>query len=48
MTKTIWEHRKTLSQAHLSMLVMEDSSYLFDNLPIPLHSGAEKLYDEIS
>lgn len=48
ITKTIWEQRETLSQAHLSMLVMEDSSYLFDDLPIPLHSGAEKLYAEIS
>lgn len=48
ITKTIWENRETISQAHPSMSVMEDASYLFDDLPIPLHSGAERLYEEIS
>jgi len=47
ITKTLWDNRKPLSQAHPSMWVMEDAEYLFDNLPIPLHPGAQKLYDEI-
>lgn len=47
ITKTLWENRASLGQVHPSMSVMEDGSYLYENLPIPLHSGAEKFYAEV-
>lgn len=47
ITKMLWDNRESLSQAHPSMSVMEEDTYLFDNLPIPLHTGAEKFYAEV-
>lgn len=47
ITKTLWQNRQTLMQAHPSMSVMKDDFYLYDSLPIPLHSGAERFYSEL-
>lgn len=47
ITKTIWENRDTLSRAHPCMSEMVGTGYLFDELPVPLHPGAQRLYDEI-
>lgn len=47
ITKTLWEHRLTLSQAHPSMSMMEEGAYLYENLPIPLHGGAEQFYRQV-
>lgn len=48
ITEAIWNNRELLSQAHPSMSAMEENEYLFKNLPIPLHNGAERFYTEVN
>ena len=48
LTAELWQSREELIQAHHSMSVMEDDSFLYEDLLIPLHSGAERFYQDIS
>lgn len=48
LTSSLWQFRDKLSQAHPSMSAMIDESFLFDDLVIPMHGGAQRFYQEIS
>ena len=47
LTQTLWEQRETLSRAHPSMEALRDRSFLYEDLPIPLHPGASRFYDSL-
>lgn len=47
LTQTLWQSRDELIQAHHSMSVMAQDSFLYEDLLIPLHSGAQRFYQEI-
>lgn len=47
LTKSLWEGRDVFSQAHPSLRDNMDSDFLFENLPIPLHPGSQRFYQEI-
>ena len=44
LTKDLWEHREELTQAHSAMQAMTDGTFLYEDLPIALHPGAQKFY----
>lgn len=44
LTEALWNARESLSAAHSAMSVMDDGTFLYEDLPIPLHSGAEQFY----
>ena len=47
LTGDLWNSRAELGAAHASMRAMEDGDFVREELPIPLHSGAERFYREI-
>lgn len=46
LTKILYHARPQLGQAHPSMAAMADPAFLFQDLKIPLHPGAQRLYRE--
>jgi TRAP transporter TAXI family solute receptor len=48
LTKALWEARDTLTQAHPAMKDMEDGQFLYQDLSIPLHPGAQRFYEELA
>lgn len=46
MTKILDESREELISAHPSLTSLSDPEYMCSQIPIPLHSGAEKYYKE--
>ncbi len=46
ITKILDEHREELISAHPSLTALSDPEYMCSQIPIPLHSGAEKYYKE--
>ena len=47
LTAALWENREALRQAHPALTDFTDPSFLFENLPIPLHPGAERFCAEM-
>ena len=46
LTRALWESREALPQAHPALEAMLDDEFLYENIPIPLHPGAERFYGE--
>lgn len=46
LTKALWESRTALAAAHPCMADMEEDSFLYQDLTVPLHPGAERFYRE--
>ncbi len=44
---SLWEGRETLARAHITMEAMLDGDFLWKDLPIPLHPGAQKFYESL-
>lgn len=44
LTKNLWEHREELKEKHFAMQAMTDGAFLYENMPITLHPGAQKFY----
>ena len=47
LTRTLWENRNTLYRVHPALLALKEDSYLAQDLPIPLHEGAQRFYREV-
>lgn len=47
LAKAIWENREDLGQAHPAMESISDLDFLYKDISIPLHQGADKFYNEI-
>lgn len=48
LTQRLWESREVLAQAHPATVDMVEAEFLWENLPIPLHKGAQAFYDSLS
>lgn len=46
LTKILYENAAELRQLHPAMSAMEKEGFMYTDLPIPLHSGAKKYYQE--
>ena len=46
LTQALWQARDTLKEGHPAMAVMEEENFLWEGLPIALHAGAERFYQE--
>lgn len=46
LTQALWEAREELIQGHPAMAPMEEDAFLFQDLPIPLHNGAKRFYED--
>ena len=46
LTKILYENTLELKQLHSSMSSMEKEGFMYTDLPIPLHTGAKKYYQE--
>jgi len=46
LTKALWESRQELGGLHPSADAMEEPEFMYEQLPIPLHSGALQFYQE--
>lgn len=46
LTELLWTSREKLAEAHPSMQKMLEKDFMYDNLPIELHPGAERFYQE--
>lgn len=47
LAQAMWENRDGLEEAHPAMEAMCNGKFLYEDLPIPLHPGAEKFYAEL-
>lgn len=47
LTHSLWEGRETLVQVHPCMEVMKNGNFLCEDIPIPLHSGADRFYTDM-
>lgn len=45
LTQALWEGRRELAAAHPAMAAMAQEDFLRQDLPIPLHPGAERFYN---
>ena len=48
LTQGLWDARESLAQEHPAMADMVRDGFLYEDLPIPLHKGAEAFYDSLS
>ena len=48
LTQALWESREALAQEHPAMADMTRDEFLYEDLPIPLHEGAEDFYNSLS
>lgn len=48
LTQALWESREALAQEHPAMADMSRDEFLYEDLPIPLHKGAEDFYNSLS
>ena len=48
LTQALWESREALASEHPAMADMARDTFLYEDLPIPLHKGAEDFYDSLS
>lgn len=48
LTKALWESRETLAQSHPALKEMLQEGFMDQDLPIPLHPGAQRFYEEMS
>lgn len=46
LTQELWKARSELIQTHPAMLPMAEGRFLCQDLPIPLHSGARRFYED--
>ncbi len=46
LTQEIWAATERLSKEHPSLKEMEDRTFVCQDLPIPLHSGAQEFYED--
>ena len=47
LAQKLWEGRSELAEIHPSTGMMEDKEFIFEDLTIPLHPGAQRFYDSI-
>ena len=48
LTQALWESREALAQKHPAMADMSRGEFLYEDLPLPLHQGAEDFYHSLS
>ena len=46
LTKILYESREELVQSHSAMKEMLHPEFLYQDLPVPLHDGAARFYQE--
>ena len=46
LTKILYENTSELEQLHSSMSSMKKEGFMYTNLPVPLHTGSKKYYQE--
>ena len=46
LTEILWENRADFAEEYPAMRAMVQEDYLFADLPIPLHPGAQRFYEE--
>lgn len=47
MTQALWESADIMGELYPAMSVLSDRDFLCEDLPIPLHDGAQRFYEEV-
>ena len=47
MTQALWESADIMGELYPAMSVLSDRDFLCEDLPIPLHDGAPRFYEEV-
>lgn len=46
LTQALWQARDTLKEEHPALAVLQEEGFLWEGLPVALHEGAERFYQE--